>query len=635
MTRIRSTLIAAAAMFALAACGDASAPTGRTGALRVNAYVDRDASGTLTAADSAISGVTVTATPASGAARTAVTDAGGAATFADLRPGTYTLALGATGVPAGTVLISNPAPTAVVSFQGQVRPVDFRFSFYPGSLSGRLYRDDDGNGTFDATDTPGAGLYVVIKRDSAGVMGATVDSVTAGDDGAYTFARLAPGSYFLVFEQPDGIDFGTAGATRRVTVTAGAPTAEIAVFTGSLVVPIRQARLRPEGANVEVEGVVTVAAGTFISGTGGVNSEIWVQDTSGGIAVFPVPSNSGIGLGTVLRVRGPRDDFNAQEQIGTSTAPPTITILDTVAPLAPRVVTGAAVNARTNEGELVTLSGYTVTSVPTGTSTAFSVSGTAPDGQTVVVRVSNGTGVTRSNFVVGTRYTIRGILSEFNGTAQIKVRGPADVAGPTPIATVRTGTSGTVYTVAGVLTAAPGSFTSGTNGINSEIWVQDATGGIAVFSVPTADSLTLAIGDRIEVTGTLSAFSGQLQLSSSPQVTRLGAGTAVTPRAVSGAELLARTYEGQLVNLPTFTVVSVQTGTATSFNVTGTAADGSTIVLRITGPTSAQDNAGLTRADFTVGARYSVTGLATVFSTSTSTTVQLKPRMRADVTPLP
>lgn len=635
MTPIRSTLIAAASLIAMAACGDASAPTGRAGVLRVNAYVDRDASGSLTAADSAIAGVAVTATPASGTARTATTDANGTATFPELPPGTYTLAIGGTGVPAGTVLISNPAPTAVVSFQGQVQPVDFRFSFYPGRLSGRLYRDDDGDGTFDATDTPGAGLYVVIKRDSAGVMGGTVDSVTAGEDGTYTFERLAPGSYFLVFEQPAGIDFGAAGATRRVTVAAGVPTSEMAVFTGSLVVPIRQARLRPEGANVEVEGVVTVAAGTFVSGTGGVNSEIWVQDSSGGIAVFPVPSNSGIGIGTVVRVRGPRDDFNAQEQIGTSAAPPTVTVLDTVAPPAPRVVTGAQVRARTYEGELVTLSGWTVTSVPSGTGSAYTVTGVTATGDTVNVRVSTGTGVTRTAFVVGNRYTITGILSEFNGTAQIKVRNVADVAGPTPIATVRSGAIGTVYTIAGTLTAAPGSFTSGTNGANSEIWVQDATGGIAVFSVPTANAAGLVLGDRVEVTGTLGSFSGQLQLASSPQVTRLGAGTAVVPRAVTGTELNARTYEGELVTVSPFTVTSVATGTATSFNVTGTTADGQTVTLRITGPTTTQQNAGLTRASFTVGARYSVTGLATVFQTSTSTTVQLKPRSQADVVALP
>ena len=71
---------------------------------------------------------------------------------------------------------------------------------------------------------------------------------------------------------------------------------------------------------------------------------------------------------------------------------------------------------------------FQVSTVGSGTAAAFNVTGTTPDGSSVTVRVcwANG-GLSRSSFVVGTRYTIIGILTQFNGAAQIKVRSTGDV----------------------------------------------------------------------------------------------------------------------------------------------------------------------------------------------------------------
>jgi DNA/RNA endonuclease YhcR with UshA esterase domain len=75
----------------------------------------------------------------------------------------------------------------------------------------------------------------------------------------------------------------------------------------------------------------------------------------------------------------------------------------------------------------VRLAGFTVTTVQTGTATAFTVTGTV-DGVTLQVRVGGPLrGLSRSNFVVGNTYTVTGILTQFNGTAQIKPRSAADV----------------------------------------------------------------------------------------------------------------------------------------------------------------------------------------------------------------
>jgi DNA/RNA endonuclease YhcR with UshA esterase domain len=279
--------------------------------------------------------------------------------------------------------------------------------------------------------------------------------------------------------------------------------------------------------------------------------------------------------------------------------------------------------ALTNEGKLVTIPNVRVASVPGGTGTAFTVLvyvGT----DTLQVRVAGAlTGLTRSDFVVGDRYSLTGILTQFNGTAQLKPRGDADVASAiTTIAAIRTQPIGTVATVSGNITVPPNVFTSGTNGVNSEIWVQDATGGIAVFSVLSAEAANLALGDRVEVTGTLGTFSGQLQLGT-PTVTRISSGTEPVPVVQNGTQINARTLEGRVVTLPNFLVTSVPTGTGAAFTVTGTA-DGQTIQVRI-----AATQTGLTRANFTVGNTYTVTGVLTQFNG----TAQIKPRFRTDVNP--
>jgi DNA/RNA endonuclease YhcR with UshA esterase domain len=628
MSRFRIPLIAGA-LVALAACNEAAAPKGTPGDLTVRAYIDRDASGAFSTGDSALAGVQLTATPngqpAGSAALSATTDAAGQAVFQDLAPGSYTVAISG-GAPTGVVLTTNPTPTVGISFQGAVTgSADFRYSFQPGSLSGRIYRDDNGNGSYDAgTDTPGANFLVTLRADDNGAAGAVIDSVRADADGAWSFPRLAPGRYFVEYENPGTISYGASGNVFQVVVTPQTITAPPGVFTGSLVVPIAQARDRAAGANVEIEGVITVAPGMFTTGTGSVNSEVWVQDATGGIAVLQVPTNTTLGLtvGKRVKVSGTRFDNAGQKQIGSPTVGATITTRAG----ADSLVTAQAVTvdqaiARTGfEGELVVLSGFTVTSVGSGAD--YTVSGTV-NGTAIQLRIESSTGIASSTFTVGNRYVITGVLTQFNGTSQIKPRSPADVTGPTPIATVRAATSG-AFTVSGSLTVAPGQIVSGTGGVNSEIWVQDATGGIAVFSVPTANAAGLALGDIVEVTGTRGANASQIQLANPGlTVTRISAGTPLAPRTISAAELVARTFDGQLVRLSGFTVTAVGTASAVgAFNVTGTASNGQSLQVRVGGAAT-----GIVPADFTVGSVYTITGVQSIFNT----TLQLKPRVRADI----
>lgn len=615
-------LLLVVATVALGACNDVSSPSGRTGTVTVQAYIDRDDSGTLTAGDSILANFGVTLLEGDAVVATATTGADGKAVFANVPPGSYRVeAQGAT--PNGAVLQTNPEPSAVISSRGDSVSVDFRFVFYPGTISGRVFRDDNGNGVFDAgVDTPGPGLKVFLRRTAAG---AAIDSTATDAQGLYTFRLLAPGTYFVTFENPTTISYGAAGATRQVTVSPLGTATVSPVFTGSLVIKIRDARAKPLGSAVAVQGYIATPPGRFAFTAG---SEIWVQDSTGGIAAFPVPNGDSLTypLGQLVEVSGILSSNSGQLQIGATATPPTVGARTGSSVVVPLAQTAAQANARTNDGKLVKVSSVRITSVPTGTGGSFTVRGVDFAGDTLQIRISaGGTGITRANFTVGNEYDITGELSQFGGAAQVKPRYPSDIAltvAVTSIGAARMLDTGTVVTVEGNVTVPPGLFSTG----NGEIWIQDATGGIAAFSLPAADSATIRLGDLLRVTGRLTRFNGQLQVTvTGPggSVVRRAAGTAPAPLVQTGPEINARTNEGLLVRLNNFVVTVVGGGTGTAFNVTGTA-DGATITVRVSGA-----NTGLTRANFVVGNSYSITGVLSQFNG----TAQIKPRYRTDVTP--
>lgn len=67
--------------------------------------------------------------------------------------------------------------------------------------------------------------------------------------------------------------------------------------------------------------------------------------------------------------------------------------------------------------------------------------------------------------------------------------------------------AGEFVTVQGVITSEPGQVDAGFT------WIQDSSGGIQLFGSGTA-GLGLELGDRIEISGTLSQFGNQLQIAS-------------------------------------------------------------------------------------------------------------------------
>jgi DNA/RNA endonuclease YhcR with UshA esterase domain len=414
-----------ALVLAVSSCDEAAAPEGSPGDLTVAAYIDNDASGTLTAGDTPIPGLEVAVFDGTREVASAQTGADGRATFADLAPGSYRIEAAGT-LPAGATLTSNPSPTAVIDFRGRSVSVDFRYAMFPGQITGRVFRDENGNGTFEqGTDIPGPGLWVFLRADT-GAVGAKVDSVRTDSLGAYRFRLVAPGDYFLEFEQLGAINYGASGRTRPITVVGAGIATQNVLYTGSIFVTIRQARATPVDTTVAVIGDITVPAGIFNGANPGANSEIWVQDSTGGIAVFSVPTADSTiyRLGTRVEVVGPIALFNGQRQI-TRTS---IRVRPGGSTVPAKANTVPEARALTDEGELIVVSGLRIVTVGGGTSNAFNVTTVSSAGDTLTVRVNGAaTGLTRASFIVGERYNITGILTQFSGAAQLKPRFPTDV----------------------------------------------------------------------------------------------------------------------------------------------------------------------------------------------------------------
>ena len=123
-----------------------------------------------------------------------------------------------------------------------------------------------------------------------------------------------------------------------------------------------------------------------------------------------------------------------------------------------------------------------------------------------------------------------------NNTDQVTTTGYQFV----PIATARAGTLGEKYAIEGQVTVAPGMYGG------PEWELQDASGGISVYAYPPH---TLALGDHVQLMGTLGAYNGQEQFTSLDWFNWQGAGAEVTPQTVTAAEVLSGTTEGWLVQV--------------------------------------------------------------------------------------
>ncbi len=609
----------AAALLALAACDESSAilSSGTSSSLAVTAYVDVDGDGSLGAGDQALEGLAVTANGAQSASAT--TGANGVASFAGLQPGTYTLSV-AGDLPDGAVLSTAPNPTVTAPFQGAELTTEFRYALNPGSISGRLFRDDNDNGQYDPdADLPAAGIAVTAVRqtDSAEF------STTTDAEGAFVITTLRPDTYVVSFGLPDN---ATLVGGESATVSVGANTvAELAAeFEGQLLIDIADARTAPLGQSVTVEGVITWAPGFD-------DRVLFVQDATGGLSVFDFGLPSGLQIGDRIRMTGEAGAFDGERQIGSITA---FEVLSSGPAPVPVQVTGATIAADEDLGELVTING-TVEQVDVLSFGNQMVLLRDENGDTFNVYADSRTGVEEEAWVVGQLYGVTGPLGtdenvggtdlEDGNPHRVEVRSLDDVqqGGATVAIGDARNAIGATVAIEGVITWAP-SFD------DRVLFIQDATGGITTFDFDLSDFAPTGgfqRGQLIRAVAEVGAFRGEPQLNNFSSVDVLGTVPVPSPMGVTGASINAGDDQGELVTI-TATVDAVENPSFDNQLVTMTDGAGTTFTVYSDGRT------GLQIPDWTVGERYRVTGVLG-FDERDTPGARLEPRGPADLVAAP
>ena len=190
-----------------------------------------------------------------------------------------------------------------------------------------------------------------------------------------------------------------------------------------------------------------------------------------------------------------------------------------------------------------------------------------------------------------------------------------------PIATARVGVGQTV-TIQGRVTVR--------NQLGArQIYAQDETGGIAVYSGPTGPDLTtqVQLGDLVRVGGPVTVFNGYVELTATGGFTVVaGTGTAMpTPVAITPDQL--PDYQGRLVSIANTTLTPVAATFSGGTNYT-LVAGGQSAILRISA------NSPLAGAGQSANP-VSVTGIADRFVSGATTPgtngVQIQPRILADI----
>jgi fimbrial isopeptide formation D2 family protein/uncharacterized repeat protein (TIGR01451 family) len=209
-------------------------------------YEDNDNDGVFDAGESGISGVTITLSGTDDLGNsvllTTTTTITGFYAFDNLRPGTYTVSetqpsgyldgRDTAGAPGGGTTTVNDRIAGITLTPGMDSPNNNFGELRPASLSGRVYRDDDNDGTSD-TGEPGIS-GVTITLTGTDDLGNPVTLTTTTDaSGVYTFTNLRPGTYTVSETQPSGYldgaeSVGSAGGSvssndviGNVTLSAG------------------------------------------------------------------------------------------------------------------------------------------------------------------------------------------------------------------------------------------------------------------------------------------------------------------------------------------------------------------------------------------------------------------------------
>jgi protocatechuate 3,4-dioxygenase beta subunit/regulation of enolase protein 1 (concanavalin A-like superfamily) len=160
---------------------------------------DKNGNGTLDSGETGIAGVTVELVNSGGTVlQTKVTNSSGYYNFTNVQPGTYTVRIVASTLPAGAtatydkdgIATLHQSAVTVTCYQ-VVTNIDFGYKFCSGTIGDKVWDDKDGDGVVDSGEV-GIGGVTVQLYSSGGTLLAT--KVT-NSSGYYAFEGVQPGTY--------------------------------------------------------------------------------------------------------------------------------------------------------------------------------------------------------------------------------------------------------------------------------------------------------------------------------------------------------------------------------------------------------------------------------------------------------
>jgi hypothetical protein len=296
-----------------------------------------------------------------------------------------------------------------------------------GQLAGRLFFDADNNGLFSPLggDTLLRGVRVEIRERGSSVI---IDSARTDAAGSFEFDAVPPGTHDVFLVQDTAVTKALVFCINPVRVSVYRD--ETAFLSSAArrgcVVRINVAKMAALNAPITVAGIVTAAQGTYR------NDNVYIQDPSGGMQVFGIPSSAALALGDSIEVSGVLGQFNAELQVNNPVLAPNKKT--GVAVPAPVERTTGAIAAAVAAGGARAAEVGRLLFVRRARTGAFTGGGgrnaTLNDGSGVIeIRLDGNvlTVIPTTRFDQNKCYDIIGILGFFNGTPQLKPRIPSDV----------------------------------------------------------------------------------------------------------------------------------------------------------------------------------------------------------------